>query len=104
MMAFIAVDAQQNTLGVARLVRDPDNVEAEFALMVRSDLKGRGLGRLLMQALLDYAAARGTRRLVGYVLRENQAMLTLLKPLGFELRPDEHEPSEVLRVSRAVQA
>ena len=47
-MAFIA-DAprcrrQRETLGVVRAVTDPDNVEAEFAIIVRSDLKGRGLG------------------------------------------------------------
>lgn len=105
-MAFIAVDEHapggSGTLGVGRLVRDPDNVEAEFAVMVRSDLKHQGLGRLLMQALLDYAASRGTQRIVGYVLRENRAMLALLKPLGFEIRPDADEPSGVVRVSRAV--
>lgn len=105
-MAFIAVDEYApggpRTLGAARLVRDPDNVEAEYALMVRSDLKRQGLGRLLMQALLDYAASRGTQRIVGYVLRENLAMLSLLRHLGFEMRPDSDEPSEIVRVSRAV--
>ncbi|WP_373716896.1 GNAT family N-acetyltransferase [Roseateles sp.] len=103
-MAFIAVDEHApggaRTLGVVRLVRDPDNVEAEFALMVRTDVKHQGLGRLLMQALLDYAAAAGTQRIVGHVLRENHAMLGLLRPLGFHLRPDDHEPSEIVHVSR----
>ncbi|MBW8848296.1 MAG: bifunctional acetate--CoA ligase family protein/GNAT family N-acetyltransferase [Burkholderiales bacterium] len=107
-MAFIVVDEQAPggpcTLGVARLVRDPDNIDAEFAVMVRSDLKGQGLGRLLMQALLDYAAARGTQRIVGYVLRENRGMLGLLKHLGFDSHADLDQPSEVLFVSRKVQA
>ena len=102
-MAFIAVDAAQQTLGVARLVRDPDNTEAEFAVLVRSDLQGRGLGRLLMQRLLDYATARGTQRIVGDVLRENHGMLSLAKALGFEMSADAHDPVHVVRVTRAVR-
>ncbi len=105
-MAFVVVDplAQDGhrMLGVARMVRDPDNVEAEFAVMVRSKRKREGLGRLLMQALLDYAASRGTRRLFGYVLRENRAMLELTKSLGFQSQPDGEQPSEMVRVSREV--
>lgn len=101
-MAFIAVDATQHTLGVGRLVRNPDNVEAEFALLVRSDLQRRGLGRLLMQTLLDHAAAQGTRRVVGDVLRENHGMLGLMRSMGFETRPDATDPAHVMRVSRAV--
>ncbi|RTL33487.1 MAG: bifunctional acyl-CoA synthetase/GNAT family N-acetyltransferase [Burkholderiales bacterium] len=100
-MALIAVDEDQRTLGVGRLVRDPDNIEAEFALLVRSDLQRQGLGRRLMQALLDHAAAQGTQRVVGHVLRENQGMLALVRSLGFEVRPDADEPAHVLRVSRA---
>ena len=101
-MAFIAVDADQRTLGVGRLVRDPDNIEAEFAVLVRSDLQRRGLGRLLMQTLLAHAAAQGTQRVVGDVLRENHGMLALVRSLGFDVRPDVHEPAQVMRVSRAV--
>ncbi|MBV8036881.1 bifunctional acetate--CoA ligase family protein/GNAT family N-acetyltransferase [Roseateles sp.] len=106
-MAFIVIDPHAaggpRTLGVARLVRDPDNVEAEFAVMVRSERKGQGLGRLLMQALLDYAAARGTQRMFGYVLRENRAMLTLARSLGFESHADSDQPAEMLVVSREVK-
>lgn len=105
-MALIAVDEQApggpRTLGAARLVRDPDNAVAEFGLLVRSDLKHQGLGRLLLQALLDYAATRGTQRIVGYVLRENRAMLALLRQLDFDLCPGTDEPSDIMLASRAV--
>ena len=90
--AFIAAarDAagQPHTLGVARAVRDPDNTEAEFAVIVRSDLKGRGLGHLLMQLLIEHARASGTPRLVGQVLRDNQAMRDLACSLGFVPLPE----------------
>jgi acetyltransferase len=53
-----------------------------------------------MQALIDYAASRGTQRLVGYVLRENRAMLGLMKELGFQSQADAQSPADVVQVSR----
>ena len=92
-MAFIAVrtgpDGRPETLGVARAVCDPDNIDAEFAVTVRSDLKGQGLGQLLMDCLLDYLRAHGTERVVGLVLRDNGAMANLAQALGFVQLPPE---------------
>jgi acetyltransferase len=89
-MAFIATESdadgkQQHTLGVVRAISDPDNVDAEFAIVVRSDLKGQGLGRLLMEKVIGYARKRGTQRLVGDVLSENMAMLKLARLSGFTI-------------------
>jgi len=85
-MAFIAeaADAQglPETLGVARTVSDPDHVEAEFAIIVRSDLKGGGLGSLMLDRLIEHARSRGIGRLVGFVLRENTRMLKLARRHG----------------------
>ena len=57
-MAFVAVrckDNHEEILGVTRAISDPDNVDAaEFAVLVRSDLKGLGLGRRLMEKLIAY--------------------------------------------------
>jgi len=96
-MAFIAVrtagaDGRDETLGVVRAAVDPDNVEAEFGIVVRSDLKGRGLGHRLMAKMIDYLAARGTERLVGYVLRENRDMRELALSHGFTVNPSSVEP------------
>lgn len=89
-MAFIATrkdaDGEPETLGVVRAVADPDNVTAEFAIIVRSDLKGRGLGSLLLEKLIRYCHERGTREIVGQVLSNNKAMLGLATRLGFERR------------------
>ena len=86
-MAFIAVrtlpDGTAQTLGVVRAVIDPDNVDAEFAIIVRSDLKGQGLGHLLLRKMIDFLAGRGTQRMVAYVLRENEAMRELARSQGF---------------------
>ena len=86
-MAFIATrqrdDGSSETLGVARAIADPDNVTAEFAVIVRSDIKGQGLGKLLMDKLIRYCRARGTQELVGEALPHNRRVLNLTSHLGF---------------------
>ena len=62
------------TIGVIRAVSDADNNEAEFAIIVRSDMQRKGIGRKLMEKLVTYCNTRGTRRLVGRTLVDNKAM------------------------------
>ena len=87
-MAFIAtrptVDEGEETLGAVRAMVDPDNIAAEFGVIVRSDLKGSGLGHRLMVKIIEYLRERGTQRIVGTVLRENTGMLELARGLGFQ--------------------
>lgn len=83
--------------GVSRLHRMGDGI-GEFAVMVRSDLKGQGLGRRLLQLVIDRAQEVGVSRVVGLVLPENVGMLALAEELGFDVRPDSEEAG-VLRVS-----
>jgi acetyltransferase len=98
-MAFIATapgpDGQPRTLGVARALADPDNEEAEFGIIVRSELKGTGLGHLLMDKLIRYLRAHGTQKLVATVLRENQRMLALAQELGFQPSAEQPDPETV---------
>jgi acetyltransferase len=86
-MAFIATETTpqgvEETLAVVRALSDPDNHDAEFGIVVRSDLKGGGLGERLMRKLIDTLRARGTQRLVATVLTENSRMLELAHDLGF---------------------
>ncbi|WP_323119030.1 bifunctional acetate--CoA ligase family protein/GNAT family N-acetyltransferase [Burkholderia alba] len=97
-MALIATsdDAQGHaqTLAVVRAVTDPDNDTTEFAIAVRPDQKGKGLGRLLMTRIIDYARSRGTLWMVGEALRENAAMIGLARASGFTVSATE-EPSVV---------
>jgi acetyltransferase len=87
-MAFVAVasdaQGQPQTLGVVRALTDPDNQEAEFGVIVRSELKGGGLGLILMRKLIDYLRSQGTARLVAHVLDHNGRMLKLAAALGFQ--------------------
>jgi acetyltransferase len=77
------------TLGVVRAVADPDNETAEFAVAVRSDQKGRRLGKLLMEKIIAYSRSRGTHWLVGEALRENGPMIALARACGFTVAPTE---------------
>ncbi|TDV27765.1 acetyltransferase [Paraburkholderia caballeronis] len=90
-MAFVATvvdaDGKPRTLGVVRAVADPDNETAEFAVTVLSGLKGRGLGRLLMERIIAYARSRGTHWLLGEALRENSGMIALARASGFTVTP-----------------
>jgi len=105
-MAFIAeapdADGAPQTLGVARTVSDPDHVEAEYAILVRSDLKGAGLGTLLFDRLIEHARSRGIQRLVGLVLRENTRMLNLARDRGFKADPAEPDSSGVRRMVKSI--
>jgi acetyltransferase len=86
-MAFIATSDRAGggveTLGVARAISDPDNIAAEFAIIVRSDIKGNGLGTVLLRKLIDYCRSRGTRELVGEALEDNQRLIALTRRFGF---------------------
>jgi acetyltransferase len=95
-MAFIATvrngEGMPETLGVARAMAAPDNTSAEFAILVRSDLKGKGLGRVLLEKLIRYCASRGTRQLTGDVLASNAPMLHLAARLGFKSEFSPEDP------------
>lgn len=87
-MAFVAVHSTETgteILGVMRAISDPDNIDAEFAVLVRSDLKGLGLGRRLLEKLIDYTREHGLSRLNGITMPNNQGMIALARKLGFEV-------------------
>lgn len=93
-MAFVALSEETGQLlGVARYAADPDLARAEFAVLVRSDLKGRGLGWALMSHLVAHGRARGVGVIHGDVLADNTTMLRMCAELGFTVRPVPDDPS-----------
>ncbi|MCG8548346.1 MAG: GNAT family N-acetyltransferase, partial [Alphaproteobacteria bacterium] len=92
-MAFVATEeADGGIIGVSRLAGDANNERAEFAVMVRSDWKGQGLGYALMVRLIEYARDRGLKELFGDVLAENRPMLTMCRELGFAVETTTEDP------------
>jgi len=88
-MAFVALDeARNDILGVVRLYLDKTHETGEYAILLRSDLKGRGLGWALMQRIIEYAKSQGLRRIEGQILQENSVMLKMCRELGFKVKTD----------------
>jgi acetyltransferase len=90
----LVVEVPDGLGAVAHLYTDPDRTTAEFAILVRSDLKQRGIGSALMRSLIEVARARGIGELVGDVLRDNHPMRELCGFLG--LRAERHPDDPAL--------
>ncbi len=107
-MAFAAFDkADGELLGAVRLHADPDHKNGEYAILVQSSLKGKGLGWALMKMIIRYAAADGIETITGEVLKENTVMLEMCKTLGFSIHPtpgDEMVVTVTLPVAAAQEA
>jgi acetyltransferase len=101
-MAFIAtrtVDGNPETLGVVRTSTKPDNSSAEFAIIVRSDTKGTGLGSLLFEKMIRYCKGRGTRYLEGQTMPRNKGMIALAKRFGLTVNHNYEEELVEMRLS-----
>ncbi|KQP34339.1 GCN5 family acetyltransferase [Methylobacterium sp. Leaf102] len=101
-IAFVAIDAAGTMLGAVRLHADANHDSGEYAILIRGDRKGTGLGHALMSLMIDWAKAEGISRVEGTVLRENRPMLAVCKQLGFSARPDA-EDAGVVKVSLALE-
>lgn len=97
-VAFAAIDEAGQIGGVVRLHADPDHRVGEYAILLRADLKGKGLGKALMQLIIDWARADGIEIVKGEVLRANAAMLGMCRDLGFHVHasPDDESIAEAV--------
>ncbi|MDX9785424.1 MAG: bifunctional acetate--CoA ligase family protein/GNAT family N-acetyltransferase [Desulfobacterales bacterium] len=77
--------------GVVRILADPDNERAEFAILIRRDMTGMGLGPMLLRRIINYAKSRGIGEMYGEVSAENSPMLKLCDAFGFKKR---HHPED----------
>ena len=90
-MAFVLAEnkpaGEAALYGGVRLVLDGDRQRGEFAITVLDALAGRGVGRRLMEVIIDYARSIGVQVIEGDVLEDNKAMLALCRDLGFRATP-----------------
>jgi RimJ/RimL family protein N-acetyltransferase len=86
-MAFVAVrEGTGETVGVSRLIHEPGEADAEFAVVIDPGMKGCGLATHLMQRLFDWAPTADVQEIVGLILADNAPMLAFVRRLGFSLR------------------
>ncbi len=86
-----AVEREKGILGVVRVVLSPDKPEGEFAIMVRSDQAGLGLGHRLMEEMLGWARERGLTQVRAEIMMENKRMLRLARAFGGVVQPQSQD-------------
>jgi acetyltransferase len=91
-IAFVALDKDRALAAVGRLSSDPDRAVAEYALIVRTDLQGHGLGWMLLKHIVDYARSERIGRIEGFVLSENDRMLNMCREFGFAVSHHPQQP------------
>lgn len=99
-MAFVLTrkSGGPEILGVVRITADPNIERAEFAIVIRRDMTGQGLGPMLLRRIIDYSKSRGIKYIYGEVLSDNRSMLKLADAFGFKKRPVPDDPG-VMHVS-----
>ena len=101
-MAFAVtavIDGSEQFIGVGRYVVDAVKSSAEVALVIADAWQGQGLGRRLLETLLEHAASAGIREAIGTVLATNVAMLRLVRSMGFMVNSEPGDAT-VRRISR----
>jgi acetyltransferase len=98
-MTFIAIGTgsrgEAEAFGLVDAFISPGREEAEYSILVRTDLAGTGLGKALMAKIIDYCRVQGVTSLFGLVLRNNARMLGLCTRLGFVAAPFEQDDDMV---------
>jgi L-amino acid N-acyltransferase YncA len=84
---LVAVDASESVVGWAGLSeyrpRDCYSGIAEFSIYLSPDVRGRGIGKILLLSLIDSARDRGFWKLVSRVFPFNTASRALCRSCGF---------------------
>ncbi|CBA14693.1 bifunctional acetate--CoA ligase family protein/GNAT family N-acetyltransferase [Xanthomonas albilineans] len=92
-IALVAIEPSTGEmLGAVRLHADADYGHGEYAILIRSDLKGHGIGWQLMRIMIEYAGWLGLQVIEGQVLRENRTMLAMCRQLHFSVTADPDDP------------
>ncbi|MEN3930194.1 bifunctional acetate--CoA ligase family protein/GNAT family N-acetyltransferase [Microvirga sp. W0021] len=92
-IAFTAIDQTTGQVaGVVRVHADANLHTGEYAILLRSDMKGMGLGWSLMGQMIEWSRAEGLQFVEGQVLRENKAMLDMCRHMGFGISTDMDDP------------
>lgn len=86
LVAFSVSKSEESMLGVARVILERNQKEAEFSIVVGDPWQGKGIGAALLQRCISIAKERGIEKVMGTVLAENTQMLALGKKFGFKIK------------------
>ena len=98
-MAYVAMTGdgtEQREIGISRYAGADAQHGAEISIAVADDWQHRGLGRRLLERLIEHARARGVRRLYSIDAVANDRMRELAHHLGFAEQPDPDDIHQVI--------
>jgi acetyltransferase len=88
-IAVLTEGGRQRMAGVVRLIADPYNETAEYAIVIGDPWQGQGLGTIMTRYILEIARNRGIKKVYAYVLEDNAGMLQLFNKFRFTRRREE---------------
>ncbi|MBK9051209.1 MAG: bifunctional acetate--CoA ligase family protein/GNAT family N-acetyltransferase [Chloroflexi bacterium] len=92
-------NGEREIMAIGRLSKQLYGNEAEFALLVNDQYQGHGLGKELLQRLIQVGKDEKMERIVGFVLPENTAMKAISQKLGFQMHISQGVVEAVLPLS-----
>ncbi len=88
-IAELTEGGKKRMAGVVTIIADPYNETAEYAIIIGDPWHGQGLGTIMTRYILEIARNRGIKKVVAYVLEDNDAMLRLFDKFRFTRRREE---------------
>jgi len=101
MIAELSEGDRKRMAGVVRLIADPYNETAEYAIVIGDPWHGQGLGTIMTRYILEIARLRGIQKVYAYVLEDNASMLNLFKKFNFSFCKEEDMWRAELRLEPA---
>jgi len=104
-VAEVTEGGRRREIGVGRIIAEPDRGRGEFAVVIADRYQAKGLGRKLVDMVIDIAVEKRLTLIYGVVLKDNAPMLSLCREMGFVLTPKEdyYEAELPLRVEEPPQ-
>ena len=90
-MAIVAEVMENNNrklIGVGRLIADPDQETAEYAILITDAWQNKGLGNILTRYCLEISKEMGLKRIVAETTSDNKPMIAICKKLKFRIHFD----------------
>lgn len=88
-IAELTEGGRKRMAGVVRLIADPYNETAEYAIVVGDPWQGQGLGTMMTRYILEIARERGIKKVIAYALEDNTSMLNLFRKFKFSFHREE---------------
>jgi acetyltransferase len=93
---ILGIDTNGEAVAAAMIAADDKGQEAEVAISVRRDMKGRGVGWTMLDFVRRFALRQGFRALYSIESRDNRAAIDLEREAGFSFEACEGDACDVV--------